>query len=485
MFRSKNLSSGRGQELFLVALVVYASSAAAIISAQDGTHFALTWSIATSHSFSLGNGLYAGVQYITRLGGPGNNIFSSLPPGLSFYGFGIAEIIHSLLPSSSSSSSSALVSEYAVALFSALVGAVAVYFFYIIARLFGSERVSSFLAMLFAFGTGMWIYSRVYLPEGLATLLGMGSVYCILVVSQPRGNAKSYPILLPLSSGVALGLMYTVDNMGIFFLPPLVLFLFAKKKLIPTVSFLEGFVLGATPFAYYDISTTGNLFTAPYGLGIFGGVPAAAYAYSNLLSGFFGLLISPMSGLFLFSPFLLVMIIASRRFVRERFDIAALFIALFIFTIVPFALQNPSTYLHNIIGPSELILGLPYLLLLGIQVGRIKGSRVEIAVATSLGIFSFIVNGIAALTAPIINPVLGNPSSGGSLSSFLQTDVQLFQIGRFSAWWAPFPQAILFAYLIMAFPIFVLLVYSADLYVHRRLERLESDARICEGARLQ
>ena len=403
---------------------------------------------------------------------------------MSFFGFGIVEIIHSLLPSSSYSSTlSPLVSEYAVALLSALIGAVAVYFFYVIARLFGSERISSFLALIFAFATGMWIYSRVYLPEGLATLLGMVSVYCILVGSPRRENAKSYPILVPLSSGIALGLMYTVDNMGIFFLPPLILFLVGKRKLISIVSFLEGFALGAIPFAYYDISTTGNLFSAPYGLGIFGGVPASAYAPANLLSGIFTLLISPQSGLFLFSPVVLVAIIASRRFVKERVDIAALFIALFLFTIIPFALQNSTTYLHNIIGPSELILGLPYLLLLGIG---IEGSRVEIVVATSLGIFSFIVNGIATLTAPIINPVLENPSAGGSLSAFLQTDVQLYQIGRFSAWWAPFQQASLFAYLILAFPIFVLLVYSVDLYIHRRLERLESDVTIGgEGARLQ
>ncbi len=462
----KILRSGRGEELFLVALVVYAASVSSIVSIQDGTHFALTWSIATSHSFSLGNGLYAGQQYTTKLGG---NVFSSLPPGLSFFGFVFVEMIHSLLPRSSS----ALVSEYAVAFLSAVIGALTVYFFFLLSRLFAGERISSLLAILFAFGTGMWIYSRVYLPEGLATLLGMVAVYCVLAGLRSPPGERSYPLLLALSSGIALGLMYTVDNMGIFFLPPLIIFLLASRRLYSAGSLIGGFILGAIPFAYYDLSTTGGLFTAPYGLGILGGIPQTAYSLGNLLPGLYELLLSPQSGLLLFSPVVLVSLVATSGPVRARLfagGSAPLFIALFLFTLIPFALQNPTTYLHNTLGPSELILGVPYLLLLGSGLERLDRMRTRIIAAAILGFFSFMVNGIVTLTTPVVNPLLGGALSDGSPYSFLQANVQLFQIGGFSAWWSQFQQASLFAYFVLAFPVFVLLVYSVDiLRNHRKL----------------
>ena len=326
---------------------------------------------------------------------------------------------------------------------------------------------SSFL--VFAFGTGMWSYSRVYLPEGLATLLGMISVFCVLLNFRSEPSARKFkPIFLAFASGIALGLMYTVDNMGLFFALPLLLVFLVRRKLESAVAILWGLFFGMTPFAYYDLMTTGNVFTPPYGLAIFGGVPPSAYSISNFLPGLYSLILSPQSGLLLYSPVVLVCAFLLRRMSKYHATETRLFAAIFLFTLIPFALQDPTTYLHNTLGPSELILGLPYLLLLGVAIERYTRSGIVIIIAAILGILGVTVNGIVALTTPVINPLISNASSGGSLSTFLQTNLQLFQVGQFSAWWEPFQQAEIFAYLVLGFPVFILIVYSTDLFVHRR-----------------
>jgi hypothetical protein len=384
-----------GKELFAIVFTVFAFSTSGIVSQQDGTHFALTWSIARGHhSFSLSNDAsssYSSGYVTTKI--TGQDTYSMLPPGLSFFGLAF------VAPGQAVQSYSAIVGEYLAPIFSSLAGGFAVFFFYYkLLRFFSiTRRSSSFIALVFAFGTGMWVYSRLYLPEALATLLGIAAVYFTLLATRAMTTAttplklngeleyRRGIIMFSTVSGILLALMFTVDNMAIFFGAVLISYLlvtaaFRNKDgrfsfaVLPL--FITGLVLGFVPFMYYNFYTTGNILSPPYGFSsiLLGGVSSQAYG-SNLCQFFIGLfrnIPSPQSGLFFFTPFVLISIVSFRSlllcqhrqvddFLKKGFLL--LFLGLFLSILIPFSLQTSTTYLHNAVGPSEIILGVPYLLI--------------------------------------------------------------------------------------------------------------------------
>jgi hypothetical protein len=453
------------RELFVACLLVFGASISAIISAQDATHFALTSSLANSwRTISLDQSTFSGAPYTIELHGV---TFSALPPGLAFFTFPLISIGQFLTPLAPSASG-----VYIATYFSCLFGALAAVIFYKTARIFSNGRISSFLTIVFAFGTNLWIYSRIYLPESLASCLTLASVYLILRTQiTVDGETKHRKItgattaLTLFSSGILLGAGVFVDNVVIFFVIPIFLYLifgikFSDKsnRVIALISFVAGIASGLVPTWLYDILTTGNAFIAPYGVPFIGGVLPSSYSLSFLARGLYGILISPQSGLFLFTPFVFVSLIGFYYFAREKIGSAIFFFGLFLSVLLPMSLVEENAYfLHDIVGPSEIIIATPYLLIPAASVLK----RIEKTISMSalicyvLGVSSIVITGIIALTDPIPGPT--NLLSGaGTSSPLIATNMPLFIGQSFLTWWSFFSYPILYGILVLIFPILLL-----------------------------
>jgi hypothetical protein len=468
------------RELFVVCLLVFGASLSTIISSQDAIHFALTWSLATTRTIWLDSNVYSGQLYAVQIAG---HTYSALPPGLSFFSFGIVAISQMITPMDPSASG-----VYIATYFSCISGALAAVTFYKIARMFGNERASAYLAYVYAFGTNLWIYSRIYLPEALATCLGLVSVYLVLRAHQvcvvqareqvPGESREWIPrikkeingtvIFLAFLSGLAMGLTVFVDNFAIFLIFPIFMYLAfaiwprdAISKLASIFSFILGAFIGFIPIFGYDLLTTGNAFIAPYGYPFLGGVYASVYTF-NLGHGLYEELFSPRSGLFVFTPFVVVSFLGLYHSWKEgrRSETSFLF-ALFLSILLPVSLVNDSTYFfRNTIGPAELVISIPYILLLALGVlNRMKQISLGSIVIYLLGAISIFVTAVIALTDPVPGPK-GTLYGVNAASPFFTNNMPLFFRHSFLTWWSFFNNSIMYAVLIVAFPI-ILFTYWA------------------------
>lgn len=464
------------RELFVACLLVFGASMSTIIGRQDVIHFALTWSLATSRNIFLNTNAFSGQLYTVQLG---VHTYSALPPGLAFFTFAavsLAQIISPIDPQASG--------VYIATYFSSIFGALAAVFFFKTARMFGSERASAFLTIVFAFGTSLWIYSRIYLPEALATFLGLASVYCLLraheiTVINPKEKSeqevhygefnrqrltKSLTVpALTFLSGLLLGITAFVDNMAIFFFVPVFLYLIfdirpheISSKIASFQSFIFGTVIGFFPIWLYDIATTGNAFTAPYGSPFIGGVPVSDYTF-NFGHGLYEILISPGRGLLLFTPFVFVSLVGFFYLMKERRGESLFFFGLYASMLIPISLVSDSTYfLHNTIGPSELVIAMPYILFPAISVlRRMKKNSLGSILIYVLGAASIIMTGIIALTDPVPGPT-GALSGANSASPLIAVNIPLFFEQSFLTWWSFFSDSILYAILVLVFPLLLL-----------------------------
>jgi 4-amino-4-deoxy-L-arabinose transferase-like glycosyltransferase len=469
------------RELFVVCLLVFGASITTIISSQDAIHFALTWSLATARTIWLDSNVYSGQLYTVQLAG---HTYSGLPPGLAFFTFSIVSIAQMITPMDPSASG-----VYIATYFSCIFGALAAVLFFKTARMFGSERASAYLTFVFAFGSSLWIYSRIYLPDALATCLELASVYFLLRAHQACVVAAREQVLdnrdhnwrlrlkkeettgnvtvLTFLSGLFLGLTVFVDNMAIFFAVPLFLYLAfeiwppqATAKLATIFSFLIGAFIGFIPILGYDLTITGDSFKAPYGDPFIGGVPSSSYTF-NLGHGLYQALLSPASGLLLFTPFVFVSFFGLFYLWKERRSETLFLFGLFLSILLPVSLVTSSAYFfRTVIGPSELIISVPYILLPAISVlNRMKQISLASVFTYILGAASILMTGIIALTDPVLGPS-GAVSGVSGPSPLLSINIPLFLDHSFLTWWSFFNNSIIYAILVVAFPL-VLFSYWA------------------------
>ena len=464
------------RELFVVCLLVFGASMSTIISSQDAIHFALTWSLATSRAIWLNANVFSGQLYTVQIGG---DTYSALPPGLAFFTFGLVAVAQMITPMDPSASG-----VYIATYFSSIFAALAAVLFFKTARMFGSVRASAYLTIVFAFGTNLWIYSRIYLPEALATCLGLASVYCLLrahqdCVASAREEARDQGYLgqplrkkrrttvptLTFLSGLLLGITVFVDNVAFFFIIPIFLFLIfdiwppeASSKVGSIISFVVGTLIGFIPIWAYDLATTGSVFNAPYGDPFIGGVQLSNYTF-NFGHGLYEALLSPGSGLILFTPFVLISLAGFYYLMRERLGESLFLIGLFVSVLVPISLLSESTYfLSNTIGPSELVIAMPYILLPAITVlTRMKQISLGSVLTYILASTSIVITGIIALTDPVLGPA-GVLSGANGASPLITINIPLFVDHSFLTWWSFFNDPMLYAILILVFPL-VLLSY--------------------------
>jgi hypothetical protein len=483
------------REIFVVCLLVFGASISTIVSAQDAVHFALTSSLASSRTILLDSNSYAGAPYTVQIGG---RTFSALPPGLAFFTFLPVSLGQFLTPQAPSASG-----VYIATYFSCIFGALAVVLFYKTARMFGSTRDSALLSIVFAFGTNLWIYSRIYMPEALTTCLVLASVYCVLraqyktkTLRKEEGGEEFAPIPsgkkkksftgigkaaagFTLLSGLLLGVAVFVDNVAIFLIVPIFLYLvigissFPRRsiKAVCIASFLIGSLVGFIPVWLYDIATTGSAFDSPYGNPFIGGVWPSSYSFNLVGHGLYEILLSPGSGLLFFTPFVFVAFIGIYYFTREIFGESIFFLGLFFSILIPISLIGDSTYfLHNTVGPSEIIIATPFILLPAMGVLKKKAKEKIGLVSLSsylLAASSIAMTGIIVLTDPVLGPASELSGAGGS-SPLITTNIPLFVEQSFLTWWSFFDDPVVYAILVLIFPILIL---SYWMFVKTKLRR--------------
>jgi 4-amino-4-deoxy-L-arabinose transferase-like glycosyltransferase len=465
------------RELFVVCLLVFGASMASSVSTQDGIHFALTSSLAFSRTIWLDSATFSGQAYTVQLGA---HTYSALPPGLAFFTFAAVSIGQFLTPQAPSASG-----VYIATYFSPIFGAIAAVLFYKTARMFGSEKSSAFLTIIFAFGTSLWIYSRIYLPEALATCLGLAAVYCVLRAQQLAllGNEETHAkhlgeygteswlknrkaVLFAFLSGALLGIAVFVDNVAIFLIVPTSIYLTffsirssgKSNRALGIISFVGGTLLGLIPTWTYDIATTGNALSSPYGNPFIGGVSLSSYSFNFLGHGLYELLLSPGNGLLLFTPFAFVSLIALYYMIQESLADAILFLALFVSILLPISLVNSSTYfLQSPIGSSELVIAMPYILLPAVSLlNRTKKTLSLVSLLSYvLGASSIVITGVIALTDPVLGLAAALSGSNNS-SPLLTTNIPLFLHQSFLTWWSFFTDPIIYATLVLIFPLLIL-----------------------------
>lgn len=186
----------------------------------------------------------------------------------------------------------------------AFLAALSAALFYLLLRRRATEGVALLLTAAYALGTTTWmISSQALWQHGLAEVLVIGALLLVtLPYTTPRALAvgllcgliaANRPPDAILSAAIgAYALYWTGRRRAVFLI---------GASLVPAFLVLT-----------YNLQFGGNL------LGGYGVIGKARFFRHDLLTGIAGLLVSPTRGIFLFSPFLLFLVLAWRHRPRDR-----------------------------------------------------------------------------------------------------------------------------------------------------------------------
>jgi len=173
-----------------------------------------------------------------------------------------------------------------------LLAAMAVALLYLLLRRRADPPAALLLTLAFAFGTTTWVISSQALwSHGLAELL---IVAALLLLTGPRTTARA------LVAGCLCGLIACNRPPDAILAAGLGLYgLWWAGRLAPVLAAGAMFPVGLV--LVYNLGVVGNV------AGAYALIGDATFLQHNMLSGLAGLLLSPTRGLFIFSPFLLVL----------------------------------------------------------------------------------------------------------------------------------------------------------------------------------
>lgn len=184
-----------------------------------------------------------------------------------------------------------------------LVAALSTGLLYLLLRRRAAEPIALLLALAYAFGTTTWmIGSQALWQHGMAQLLIVGA---LLFLTAPCTVPRA------LAAGLLVGLVAAnrpPDALLAAALGAYGLFWAGRRAL----SFAAAAAIPLGLVLLYNLSVAGH-WVGGYGLR-----GKAGFLRHDLLSGFAGLLFSPTRGLFVFSPFLLFLVLAWRHRPQDR-----------------------------------------------------------------------------------------------------------------------------------------------------------------------
>jgi Dolichyl-phosphate-mannose-protein mannosyltransferase len=425
-----------GAIVFLTSLLVYAACLNGVWATDHSTAFVqLDYALVTNHSIALGMvGTFQPHTVDDFV--HGGMYYCSLAPGTPFLAVPFAWVGFSL---AGGYSVFGIVLEM-TELFVSIAGALAVYVMYRIARLFFRPSTSVLLAFVLAFSTISWPFATYFFQSDVSAMFVLIATYFALVTIRQKGERA----LPPLLCGLAIGAAFTVDYVNGILFPVYLLFLvislarFRSSLLKVLGTYTPAALLGFVLIGLYNYSIFGNPLVTT----------EQAYLGKSVLEGFSyplyeGLalnFISPLRGVFFYTPFLVLGVVAYiRRFKGpwpKRDLLFMLVVAMSI--IVPYsAWYAPTGGLS--FGPRLIMAAIPFLILpAGYAVEN--ATRRRFALVYVLYLAGVVINGLAALVtsippelAPTSNPFLGN-----ILPHFLMGVLDTWWIGSWGAyWWVP------------------------------------------------
>jgi hypothetical protein len=189
-----------------------------------------------------------------------------------------------------------------------LVAALSAALLYLLLRRRVAARTALLLTVAYAFGTSTWmIGSQALWQHGMAQLLIVGA---LLLLTGPCTAPRA------LAAGVLLGLVAGNRPPDVLLAAPLGAYgLFWSGW---WTGWRRAALLAAGAALPLGLVLLYNLDSAGHFAGAYGRAGKAAFLQHDLLSGLAGLLFSPTRGLFVFSPFLLFLVLAWRHPPGER-----------------------------------------------------------------------------------------------------------------------------------------------------------------------
>jgi hypothetical protein len=415
-----------GLLIFTSTLLVFAFSLNAIWAADHpDSLLQLSYALWAHHSVVLGKvGQFnpGTVDDFSYMG----NYYSALAPGVSVLSLPFVGLGFVLDGGFSLFGNAMLLSE----LFVALCNAIAAYLVFRLASMYFTERTSAFVAFAYAFSTIGWPFATYFFESDVSAMFDVLAVY--LAIRMARSGSSGLADAVP--CGAALGAALTIDYLNGVLVPIVSVFLLYtfRKRL---AGFAKGFV------GFLAASATGVVLLGLYNQAAFGNpflTTEQAYQHTSSLFGSFsypllgGLyldLFSPLRGVFVYCPILILgalgfdFILRRRETASEGLLLAACFVGI----LVPYAMW------YNAIGGEAfgqrfLIPVIPFLLIPSGFLIEAKKRGVAVVAYLLYGV-GVIFNGIAGVTTAIPQ------AEAVSHFPFLTHVLPLFLKGQLDTWW--------------------------------------------------
>lgn len=385
----------------------------------------LDYAMLVNHSFALGHvGQF--VPHSVDIFSYRGEYYCALAPGLALLAFPLVALGFTIVGHFSEFGAVMLCSE----LFVAVLNALAVLYLYKLGRMYFREATASFIALAYAFSTIGWPFATFFFQSDVSAALDLIAVY--YVIKATRGSGGSVAVLF---GGLSVAAAMTVDYVNFLLLPVLMFYIVVslRSNHRPLAKAVSGFAL---------CSFVGVLAMGIYNQAAFGQVLVSSeqlYLHSSSILGEFSTplylgvilnLFTPLRGIFIYSPVLLVGVFGFTLMLRRSSAVrweGLLILAVFLTLFLPYcAWYAPTGGLS--FGPRFIVASLPFLLLPAGYVIE-GGWRYRGPVIYFLYSVGVVINGLAALTSALA----GN--SGWLTSPFLDSTLSLFAQGTLDQWW--------------------------------------------------
>lgn len=418
----------RGSIIFLATLLALGVTLNGVWATDHTASFLdLDYAMWTNHTFALGRvGQFVpnSVDIFQYRG----QYYSALAPGLALLAFPFVVLGFIIVGHFSEYGAVMLSSEFFVAILNAL----AALYLYKLCRMYFREATAGFIALAYAFSTISWPFATFFFQSDVSAALNVIAVYFVLRVTKGIGGIAT--ILL---GGLSVAAAMMVDYVNFLLMPVLLVYIVVslRENHDLLVKSITGFALcsffGVLAIGLYNYEAFGQVLVSSEQLFLHS--PSVLGNFSTpLYLGIVLNLFTPLRGIFLFSPILLIGVFGFRKMLgspevrKEGLLILAVFMVLFL----PYcAWYGPTGGLS--FGPRFIIASFPFLLL---PVGYVieSGWRYQAPVIYVLYSAGVVINGLAALTSALA----GN--SGWLTSPFLDSTIPLFAQGTLDQWWRGF-----------------------------------------------
>jgi hypothetical protein len=311
--------------------------------------------------------------------------------------------------------------------------------FLVVRRLDFTARTGVGVALLYGLATIAWVYSKYLFSEPLAGLLLVGTTYLLVAFRQDGGSWRAAV------AGLLAGLAVATRANNLCLVPVFGIYLIASSKtagsrgraedsarsypLLPIFYFAVGLILPALMLMGYNWVRTGNPLQTGYDLTIFS---------PNLPLGLYKLLFSPLRGMFIYSPLLILSVPGLVWLWRRHPATTALIVGIIGVTISLFSIWSSGEGLSW--GSRFLVPIVPFLCLALAPVldRALAGSKVLVGLLLGLGGLSFIFQFLGVAINPWVYLAELQTDFGGEF--FLEntpalTDFRYIQvIGQLRSW---------------------------------------------------